>query len=125
MATIKCLSIEGNFEFENYNDSELVNHIKRDFWDTKDAITRKVEARIGIIKESKDDIFGFFPLYENDSEIESEVNSEFTKMGYSKEITHDGYIMQTPNYRMYVSYGKDFGGVECVKEVVTISIEEL
>lgn len=123
MKTIKCIAIEGNLEFENYNDSELVNRIQRDFWDTKDMITRKVGERIGIIKESKDDIFGFFPLYENDSVIEDEVNSEFSDRGYSKEITIDGYIMSTPNYRMSVSYGKDFGGVECVKEIVTITIE--
>ena len=124
--TIKCIAIEGDFEFENYSEDELFHHIQHTFVSTHDAIFDKIAERIGIKKESEFyDPFGLFVTYENYSEIEDAANAEFTEKGYSRETRENGYTLTIPNYKMSVTFGRDFGGCECVKQIATIEIENL
>lgn len=119
---IKAVNVEGNYEFNN-NDGELFYHILNLFFNEKEKYFDKVAERIGIKQESEiDDPFNLFQSYENLSEIEDAANSEFNDAGYSRDLIDNGYIINTPNYEMAVEFGSDFGGSECVRQNVIITI---
>lgn len=122
---IKTISIEGNLEFENYNDGELFYRIINSFFNEKDRIIDEISTKIGIREENDlDDPYGLFITYKNQLDINKEADSLLIEKGYSKEITKKGYVITTPNYRMSVSYGEDWGGSECVKQTCVIEIIE-
>jgi len=124
MTTIKAISVEGNLEFENYSHSELFYGILNSFFAKKEEIYDSVSERIG--KKLESDIydpFNIFVSYENEDEIQKEVDFKTLESGYSREITEEGYNISTPTHSMTVFYGSDFGGTECVKQIVTINIE--
>lgn len=133
MKTIKCITVEGNFEFDNSNDSDLVYYIIRKYDNKKDSLYEKTAKRIGEalpgeVEFDEASVLGSIlnsPKYDNETEIQEVVECEMIELGYEKIVTKNGYTITTPSQTMDVVFGSDFGGSECVKQIATITINEL
>ena len=122
----KALVIEGDYQFNDTEEAKLYNYIINSFFRAREVARKEVTRRIGIVAgESKPLMFGTFKIYSNEAEIGVETAKIFKQNGYLREDFEGGYTITTPEYKMTVSFGEDFGGSECVKQIANISIVKI